>query len=76
MPTPGPTVIGAPLVQGTMLEYLGFHLSFAHRAEAVPSDPLGERLRPAPDVPNVYRRFALHEWMAPGHSSGSVPGLY
>ncbi|MER0443298.1 hypothetical protein ABR738_01660 [Streptomyces sp. Edi4] len=26
--------------------------------------------------PNVYRRFALHEWMAPGHSSGSVPGLY
>lgn len=23
----------------------------------------------------VYRRFALHEWMAPGHSSGSVPGL-
>src|SRR3954447_3928308 len=42
MPTPGPTVIGAPLVQGTMLEYLGFHLSFAHRAEAVPSDPLGD----------------------------------
>ncbi|MFI6285635.1 hypothetical protein ACIBCM_12910 [Streptomyces sp. NPDC051018] len=26
--------------------------------------------------PNVYRRFALHEWMAPGHSSGAVPGLY
>ncbi|MEU6526927.1 hypothetical protein ABZ892_29865 [Streptomyces sp. NPDC046924] len=26
--------------------------------------------------PNVYRRFALHEWMAPGHSSGSVPGLH
>lgn len=26
--------------------------------------------------PNVYRRFALHEWMAPGHSFGSVPGLY
>ncbi|MER6256829.1 hypothetical protein ABT224_36350 [Streptomyces sp. NPDC001584] len=26
--------------------------------------------------PNVYRRFALHEWMAPGHSSGSVPGLF
>ena len=26
--------------------------------------------------PTVYRRFALHEWMAPGHSSGSVPGLY
>lgn len=25
--------------------------------------------------PNVYKRFALHEWMAPGHSSGSVPGL-
>lgn len=25
-----------------MLEYLGFHLSFAHRAEAVPSDPLGD----------------------------------
>ncbi|WP_331718760.1 hypothetical protein [Streptomyces sp. NBC_00212] len=26
--------------------------------------------------PNAYRRFALHEWMAPGHSSGSVPGLH
>ncbi|MFB7852433.1 hypothetical protein ACFC34_36210 [Streptomyces sp. NPDC056053] len=26
--------------------------------------------------PNVYKRFALHEWMAPGWSSGSVPGLY
>ncbi|MGO4747989.1 metallophosphoesterase family protein [Streptomyces sp. 2MCAF27] len=25
-----------------MLEYLGFHLSFAHRAEAVPSAPLGD----------------------------------
>lgn len=25
-----------------MLEYLGFHLSFAHRAEAVPSVPLGD----------------------------------
>ena len=25
-----------------MLEYLGFHLSFAHRAEAVPSDPVGD----------------------------------
>ncbi|WP_228183934.1 hypothetical protein [Streptomyces anulatus] len=23
----------------------------------------------------VYSRFALHEWMAPGHSSGNVPGL-
>jgi hypothetical protein len=26
--------------------------------------------------PNVYRRFALHEWLSPGHASGSVPGLY
>ena len=26
--------------------------------------------------PNVYRRMALHEWVAPGHSSGFVPGLY
>ncbi|MFJ2900226.1 hypothetical protein ACIO87_35800 [Streptomyces sp. NPDC087218] len=26
--------------------------------------------------PQVYKRFALHEWMAPGWSSGSVPGLY
>ena len=25
-----------------MLEYLGFHLSFAHRAEAVPSAPFGD----------------------------------
>ncbi|ARX81383.1 hypothetical protein SMD44_00781 [Streptomyces alboflavus] len=25
-----------------MLEYLGFHLSFAHRAEPVPSDILGD----------------------------------
>lgn len=25
-----------------MLEYLGFHQSFAHRAEAVPSDPGGD----------------------------------
>lgn len=25
-----------------MLEYLGFHLSFAHRSEAVPSDLLGD----------------------------------
>jgi predicted phosphodiesterase len=25
-----------------MLEYLGFHQSFAHRAEAVPSDPRGD----------------------------------
>lgn len=25
--------------------------------------------------PHVYRRMALHEWLAPGHSFGGVPGL-
>lgn len=38
------------------------------------------RMRPHHRVrgvgPNVYWRFAVHEWMAPGQSSSSVPGLY
>lgn len=47
-----------------MLEYLGFHLSFAPRAEAVPSDPLGDTVvcghTPLPFVRLAHGRLVIN----------------